>query len=94
MPSNKTNNLFEKQNDVNTINTLNNHVQLSDVYFQTLIVRLHNGTKEMLVRAILDTGSMKSYICSDLAQNINYKPTSELNLKQSLFGDIRTVERV
>lgn len=31
---------------------LNKYVQLFDVYLQTLIARLHNGTKEMLVTAI------------------------------------------
>lgn len=74
--------------------TLNNHVKLSDVYLQTLVVRLHNGTKDMLIRAIFDTGSMKSYISTDIAQSMNYKSISEVNLKQSLFGGIETVESV
>ncbi|GFY54998.1 integrase catalytic domain-containing protein [Trichonephila inaurata madagascariensis] len=79
-------------------NALSNHVRNSDVYLQTLIVRLHNGTKEMLVRAISDTGSMKSYISSDIVKSMNYiyksKNVCEVNLKQSLFGGIESVENV
>ncbi|GFX36424.1 DUF1758 domain-containing protein [Trichonephila clavipes] len=75
-------------------NTLNNHVRHSDVYLQTLIVKLHNGTKEMLVRAIFDTDSMKSCISSDIVKSMNYKSKNEVNLKQSLFGGIETVESV
>ncbi|GFQ78018.1 integrase catalytic domain-containing protein [Trichonephila clavata] len=75
-------------------NTLNSHVRHSDVYLQTLIVRLHNDTKEMLVRAIFDTDSMKSYISSDIVKSMNYKSKNEVNLKQSLFGGIETVESV
>ncbi|GFU83468.1 integrase catalytic domain-containing protein [Trichonephila clavipes] len=56
--SNKLDTLSYRENEENKISTLNSHVQLSDVYLQTLVVKLCNGKKEMLVRAIYDTGSM------------------------------------
>ncbi|GBM66951.1 hypothetical protein AVEN_57852-1 [Araneus ventricosus] len=46
----------------------------------------------MFIRAIYDTGSIKSYISSDVAQRMNYEPISKVNLKQSLFGAIETDE--
>ncbi|GBM14635.1 hypothetical protein AVEN_84131-1, partial [Araneus ventricosus] len=92
LPSNKLDKLSNGENDETKTSTLNSHVQLSDVYLQTLIVRLCNGKKEMFIRAIYDTGSMKSYISSDVAQSMNYEPISEVNLKQSLFGAIETDE--
>ncbi|GFY67251.1 integrase catalytic domain-containing protein [Trichonephila inaurata madagascariensis] len=52
----------------------------------------------MLVRAIFDTGCMKSYISSDNVKIMNYKSKNvcvwEVNLNQSLFGGIETVESV
>ncbi|GBO33783.1 hypothetical protein AVEN_31648-1 [Araneus ventricosus] len=92
LPSNKLDKLSNGENDETKTSTLNSHVQLSDVYLQTLIVRLCNGKKEMFIRAIYDTGSMKSYMSSDIAQSMNYEPISEVNLKQSLFGAIQTDE--
>ncbi|GFS41340.1 integrase catalytic domain-containing protein [Trichonephila inaurata madagascariensis] len=68
--SNKLDTLSNRENKENKISTLNSHVQLSDVYLQTLVVKLCIGKKEMLVRAIYDTGSMKSYICNDIVQNM------------------------
>ncbi|GBM48196.1 hypothetical protein AVEN_72473-1 [Araneus ventricosus] len=46
----------------------------------------------MSIRAIYDTGCMKSYISSVIAQSMKYAPISKVNLKQSLFGSIETDE--
>ncbi|GFR04750.1 DUF1758 domain-containing protein [Trichonephila clavata] len=54
---NYPNNMNNTKGEETVTNTLNSHVRHSDVYLQTLIVRLYNGTKEMLVRAIFDTGT-------------------------------------
>ncbi|GFQ86517.1 integrase catalytic domain-containing protein [Trichonephila clavata] len=37
---------------------------------------------------------MKSYISSHIVKSMNYKSKNEVNLKQSLFGGVETVESV
>lgn len=81
-------------NDVDRTSTLNNQVQFSDVLLQTLVVKIHNGQREMLIRCILDSGSMRSYISDDIMKIMQFRPLSQVKLKQSLFGGIVTKEKV
>lgn len=84
----------EKESDKTKISTLNNYTQLSDVYLQTLIVKLQNGPNQMFIRAIYDSGSMKSYISEDIVEFMNFVPIGETKIRQSLFGGVETPESI
>ncbi|GFY50269.1 hypothetical protein TNIN_495461 [Trichonephila inaurata madagascariensis] len=50
-------------------NVLANQACTSEVLLQTLVVVLQNGNHKSLVRALIDTGSQKSYILKSTAEN-------------------------
>ena len=64
------------------------------MFIQTLIVKIQNGSKQVCIRTIYDTGSMKSYMSEDIAKNMNFKCMGESKIKQSLFGGIETPGKV
>lgn len=45
----------------------------NEVFLQTLLVKLQNGSKERIVRAILDSGSHRSYILPEAARLVGYE---------------------
>ncbi|GFX89767.1 hypothetical protein TNCV_3711991 [Trichonephila clavipes] len=47
------------------------------VLLQTLVVMLQNGNHKSLVRALIDTGSQKSYILKSTAENLGFKYEGE-----------------
>ncbi|GFR21212.1 DUF5641 domain-containing protein [Trichonephila clavata] len=55
-----------------------------EVFLQTLTVYIENGNSKQLVRAILDTGSQKSYISKYVAKFIGIKDPSEKRSKLEL----------
>ncbi|XP_070515344.1 uncharacterized protein [Cardiocondyla obscurior] len=57
-----------------------------EVLMQTLCVKLRNKDKEIQVRAIIDTGSQKSYVTKKMAENLGYEPVAEQTITHSLFG--------
>lgn len=57
-----------------------------EVLLQTMRVKLYNGRKEIFVRAIIDTGSQKSYITEEAAARVGYKSIAEILMTHSLFG--------
>ncbi|XP_024885287.1 uncharacterized protein LOC112463247 [Temnothorax curvispinosus] len=57
-----------------------------EVLMQTLCVKLRNENKEIIVRAIIDTGSQKSYITKEAAEHLDYEPIAEQTMTHSLFG--------
>lgn len=61
-----------------------------EVFLQTLRVRLVNDGKKQVVRAILDTGSHRSYILEDFANKLGYKVVGEPPVTHSLFSDKKT----
>lgn len=72
------------------INDLYNVLQPSQVYLQTLVVKLiHDGT-ERKVRSLIDTGSMRSYILESTAKEMNLCAQGEETLVHSLFGNVKT----
>ncbi|GFV04788.1 integrase catalytic domain-containing protein [Trichonephila clavipes] len=58
-------------------------------YRQTLVVMLQNGNHKSLVRALIDTGSQKSYILKSTAENLGFKYEGE-EFVHSLFGGSKT----
>ncbi|GFT00127.1 integrase catalytic domain-containing protein [Trichonephila clavipes] len=58
-------------------NVLANQACTSEVLLQTLVVMLQNGNHKSLVRALIDTGSQKSYILKSTAENLGFKYEGE-----------------
>lgn len=58
----------------------------TEIFLPTLRVRIYNGEKEFVVRAVLDTGSHRSYILTKLANELNYEEISQCNVIHALFG--------
>lgn len=61
-----------------------------EVFMQTLCIKLRNGDKELIARAIIDTGSQKSYITQEAANCLGYDPIAEQLMSHSLFGGEKT----
>ena len=61
-----------------------------DVILQTIRVKLRNDVKESIVRAIIDTGSMKSYILKSAVERMGYTPEGEQVITHSLFGGAKS----
>ncbi|GFY28738.1 hypothetical protein TNCV_3441051 [Trichonephila clavipes] len=71
-------------------NVLANQACTSEVLLQTLVVMLQNGNHKSLVRALIDTGSQKSYILKSTAENLGFKYDGEEEFVHSLFGGSKT----
>ncbi|XP_043466423.1 uncharacterized protein LOC122501193 [Leptopilina heterotoma] len=67
---------------------------LPEVYLQTLRVILFSDSSEMSVRAVVDTGSQRSYITSRVAESLGYKSVGSKEIVHSLFGGERTKSEV
>ena len=51
---------------------------------------VYNGSREKLVRALIDSRSRRSYICADLAEEIGYEPIEKERIVHALFGGVTT----
>lgn len=69
--------------------TLSNNTY-DQVFLQTLVVKLRGYNTERCVRAIIDTGSQKSYITEAAVAEMEYLPIREENMIHSLFGGNQT----
>lgn len=61
-----------------------------EVLMQTLRVKLRNGNREIIIRAVIDTGSQKSYVTEEAAARVCYEPIAERLMIHSLFGGQKT----
>lgn len=61
-----------------------------DAYMQTLRVTLYSDSKQKEARVIIDSGSHRSYIRSDVAEFLGYTPIASKEVKHSLFGGLNT----
>ncbi|XP_051161418.1 uncharacterized protein LOC127281645 [Leptopilina boulardi] len=61
-----------------------------DVYMQTIRVVLYSDSKEKEARVVIDSGSHRSYIRSDVAKFLGYKPIATKEVTHSLFGGLNT----
>lgn len=69
-------------------NLFNLQAEKQETLLQTLIVKLVTPNGSRLVRALLDTGSQRSYIVSDLAQEMQLESIGKEKIIQGLFGGI------
>ncbi|XP_015120370.1 uncharacterized protein LOC107043389 [Diachasma alloeum] len=61
-----------------------------EVLLQTLKVKIVNGKAEREVRAIIDTGSHRSYVLATIAESMKYEVLEQKTMIHSLFGGSRT----
>ncbi|GBN96939.1 hypothetical protein AVEN_232744-1 [Araneus ventricosus] len=79
-------------------NPLGNDVNLSNVnpnpkvFLQTFKTKLLSSDKEKTVRVLCDTGSQKSYILKNIAEEMKYPVGRQETIKHSLFGGVSTKE--
>ncbi|XP_028172612.1 uncharacterized protein LOC114361684 [Ostrinia furnacalis] len=70
--------------------------QLSTSHFksvtllQTLLIKIIVDSKEVTVRALIDSGAQRSYIKRSLAQNLNLTPVRQEELGHVVFGGLET----
>lgn len=84
---NAPNKLVEKKTIVeNNLATLDATPQ---VCLQTLRVKIYSDSKEKVARAIIDTGSQRSYIRADLANELGYVSHGDIEIEHSLFGGVK-----
>ncbi|XP_074035654.1 uncharacterized protein [Leptinotarsa decemlineata] len=62
----------------------------TDTLLQTVIVKVTNNHKHKLVRALLDSGSQRSYVSSKCAKDLNFKPSGKENIIQGVFGGFQS----
>ncbi|GFS44196.1 DUF1758 domain-containing protein [Trichonephila inaurata madagascariensis] len=67
-----------------------NHTSSLRVFLQTLKLKMVCGNKEIPVRAILESGSQKSYVLKNVVEKIGYIPLRKEILMHSLFGWIKS----
>ncbi|GFY22611.1 DUF1758 domain-containing protein [Trichonephila clavipes] len=67
-----------------------NNTSSPRVFLQTLQLKMVCGTKEIPVRAILDSGSQKSYVLKNVVEKMGYIPLRREILMHSLFWGIKS----
>ncbi|ODM87357.1 hypothetical protein Ocin01_19325, partial [Orchesella cincta] len=79
-----------EENDRAGENTTLSVLDKGPVLLQTLILKVHNGNKTVTCRAIIDTGSMRSYITKRAAEVLKLVTQDTVDLAHSLFGGAQT----
>ncbi|KAF8785771.1 hypothetical protein HNY73_011276 [Argiope bruennichi] len=74
-------------------NTLANPTCSTSVFLQTLVVVLRGETQDFAVRALIDTGSQKSYITKEAAKKMKYPALKETTLIHTLFGGMQNPQK-
>ncbi|XP_055938027.1 uncharacterized protein LOC129968199 [Argiope bruennichi] len=67
-----------------------NNTSSPRVFLQTLKLKMVCGNKEIPVRAILDSGSQKTYVLKNVVEKMGYIPLRKEILMHSLFGGIKS----
>ncbi|GFU05692.1 DUF1758 domain-containing protein [Trichonephila clavipes] len=90
---NKSDSLKQDVNDKNinenTVDSLHSRAT-NEVILQTLVVNVHDIKRERKARAIIDTGSQKSYILRSTAEELGFNLQREEEFRHSLFGGTKT----
>ncbi|GFY19923.1 uncharacterized protein TNCV_2146161 [Trichonephila clavipes] len=90
---NKSDSLKQDVNDKNinenTVDLLHSRAT-NEVILQTLVVNVHGIKRERKARAIIDTGSQKSYILRSTAEELGFNLQRKEEFLRSLFGGTKT----
>ncbi|GFU10013.1 integrase catalytic domain-containing protein [Trichonephila clavipes] len=82
-------NVNDKNINENTVDSLHSRAT-NEVILQTLVVNVHGIKRERKARAIIDTGSQKSYILRSTAEELGFNLQREEEFRHSLFGGTKT----
>ncbi|GFT46884.1 CCHC-type domain-containing protein [Trichonephila clavipes] len=90
---NKSDSLKQDVNDKNinenTVDSLHSRAT-NEVILRTLVLNVHGIKRERKARAIIDTGSQKSYILRSTAEELGFNLQREEEFRHSLFGVTKT----
>ena len=93
MPSNemsvKTMTVESSENVIKEANLANLSLN-PEVSLQTLLVKLRNKNRERIVRAVLDSGSQRSYVLKQAIDDMGYDPIGKQQVTHLLFGGGKT----
>ncbi|GFV49115.1 integrase catalytic domain-containing protein [Trichonephila clavipes] len=82
-------NVNDKNINENTVDSLHSRAT-NEVILQTLVVNVHGIKRERKARAIIDTGSQKSYILRSTAEELGFNLQRKEEFRHSLFGGTKT----
>ncbi|GFR29969.1 integrase catalytic domain-containing protein [Trichonephila clavata] len=82
----------QQKREIESISTDLANQNTGEVFLQTLTVYIENGNSKQLIRAILDTGSQKSYISEYAAKFIGLKSIGKETITHGLFGGHKITE--
>jgi len=66
------------------------NISSATIFLPTLKIRMRGPRKSVSVRAIIDTGSHRSYILKRLARDLGYEAEGEQTMVHLLFGGTKT----
>ncbi|XP_021960659.1 uncharacterized protein LOC110856488 [Folsomia candida] len=94
-PENPKNKVESATSESASADTSMSNYSHHDVMLQTLEIRISNKAKneERPVRAVIDTGSQRSYVSKKAVQVLGFKPIGEKKVMHSLFGGQQTDEQ-
>ncbi|GFV52481.1 integrase catalytic domain-containing protein [Trichonephila clavipes] len=79
----------DKNINENIVDSLHSRAK-NEVILQTLVVNVHGIKRESKARAIIDTGSQKSYILRSTAEELGFNLQREEEFRHSFFGGTKT----
>ncbi|OXU20317.1 hypothetical protein TSAR_004834 [Trichomalopsis sarcophagae] len=60
--------------------------EMPTTFMQTLKVKIRSDSQEIVVPAVIDTGSQNSYVLREVSDLLNYEPIAKLDMVHLLFG--------
>ena len=66
------------------------NISSAEIFLPILKIRMRGPRKSVSVRAIVDTGSHRSYILKRLARDLGYEAEGEQTMVHLLFGGTKT----
>lgn len=85
-----SNELINNKQSENSV--FSNQTDEVDVLLQTLTLKVRNGNKEAFIRAMIDTGSQRSYATKEIIEVMGFEPIKEVKIVHTLFGGKQTEE--
>ena len=64
--------------------------EIPTTFMQTLKVKIRNDSTELIVRAVIDTGSQNSYVLKEVADTLDYQPLAKQDMVHLLFGGAKS----
>jgi len=95
LQTNQKRNDVEKKKEEETQNVSLASTSFPDeVFLQTLLINVDANKRQKTVRALIDTGSQRSYILKETAADIGCQPCGSEALIHALFGGVTTKKEI